>query len=578
MKEHIEATRLFNKVLDPNWVSFLSTSIFFFIYLFIFHPGYGINDDPKIISLFAGYPGGNPAPYFVNSNILIGLILKPFYGLHTSINWEILLFFAVNFLSMWGLLQIILSGSTSRRQQIVSGLVALACDAYFVLNITYTNIASFACLSGICLFFATFRSTTDLNKMTIACGTALIFISSLIRFETLPLILSMALPGVIVSRGYFKIKKLALGLIIPCVFVSGGYLFNRAYLHFLPDWHQYDIYNKTRVLIDDTHRFENMHTEIRFIGWSSNDQELFAHWFYPDQRIYSLGHLQYLVQNISGITNNKIEAAKSFAYRLITPGLSPYMVVILALGLWLLSSGFFKKAWLPLLAIFSICLAENLYLAWAWKIADRTIYSTVAAAVILGIVFMNWFSDGNSNGFSTKGWKPGIQRFLLYASALFAILSIGLFLNQSIQTTELNLNKKTAYKNILTDLDGLKIAGAIPPNSLIISPAHGLPLEWSNPFTLNFPNTDYLDTGWITFSPFYEHILQDFDIQSLPDALYKNNNIYLMTKSTFTVFLGRYYQEHENITVTFQPIYSMPNEFNIPGYDDIRLYKVVKLK
>jgi hypothetical protein len=100
-------------------------------------------------------------------------------------------------------------------------------------------------------------------------------------------------------------------------------------------------------------------------------------------------------------------------------------------------------------------------------------------------------------------------------------------------------------------------------------------MDWSNPFILEFPNIPYLNTGWITFSPVYNQVLQDFEIHSLPDALYQKNNIYLMTKSTFTVFLGRYYQEHENISVVFKTIYIMPNSFNFPGYDDVRIYKVV---
>jgi hypothetical protein len=127
-------------------------------------------------------------------------------------------------------------------------------------------------------------------------------------------------------------------------------------------------------------------------------------------------------------------------------------------------------------------------------------------------------------------------------------------------------------------MDALRSNGAIPRNSLIISPAHGFPMEWSNPFVINFPTVPYLDTGWITFSPPYEEVLREYDIQYLPDALYQKNNIYLMTRAGFTVFLGRYYQEHENISVEFRSIYNMPNTYEFAGYDDIKLYQVLKSK
>lgn len=576
MKVRILINGFYRYFSTPPWASFLYTLIFFIIHLFLFHPGYGINDDLKIISLAAGYPGDTPAPFLVYSNVLVGFFLIPFYALHTALNWEILFFVAVNFLSVWAFLHIIFSQPWQVRQKLFSVLVILACNAYFILNLTFTTIAAFACLSGICLILAASSSSTTLHKGHFAGGTALIFIGSLIRFEVLLLCFSLALPAVLFSRSIFNFKKLVIASIAPCLFVAGGYAFNRAYLHFTPDWHAYNIYDKTRVLIDDTHRLENMHSEIRFIGWSGNDQELFAHWFFPDRRIYSLGHLQYLVKNISGTSNDLVGPALAFFIQMITPGLIPYLLILISIYLWMQSFGLSKYVSLPLLAIICVCLVDNIYLAWAWKIADRTIYSSVLSALVLGVLFVNWNGERLPDNDPVPHQETNTSRFAFYGSLLFLTVALGLVLNQSSMTTRNNLKKQASYRQILGNLDALRNAGIISRNSLIISPAHGLPMEWSNPFTLNFPSIPYLDTGWITFSPSYEQVLQEFDIQYLPDALYQKTNIYLMTKSSFTVFLGRYYQEHENITVDFQSIYAMPNTFNFPGYDDIHLYKVVK--
>ena len=221
------------------------------------------------------------------------------------------------------------------------------------------------------------------------------------------------------------------------------------------------------------------------------------------------------------------------------------------------------------------CLAGNFYLAWAWKIADQVIYSSVLAAVVSGMLFVNWHSQSKPNLTSTSVLMTGISRLTFYFSVLIWLLALGLILNQSFLTSRININKQSAYQQILTDLKELQTTGIIPQNSLIISPAHGLPLDWSNPFVLTFPPVPYFDTGWITFSPAYEQVLREFGIQYLPDALYQKNNIYLMTKSSFTVFLGRYYQEHENISVIFHPIYTMPNPLNLATYDNVQIYKVV---
>jgi hypothetical protein len=576
MKDSILDNRFYRYFLAPKWGSLLCTTIFFIIYLFLFRPGYGINDDLQMISLVAGYPGGNPAPFIVHSNVLIGLILAPLYAFHTMINWEVLFFVGLNFISVWAFLNIIFSLATQPRQKLFGVATILACDAYFILNITYTTIAAFACLSGVFLLLAASRSSTTLKKGNIALGTALVLMGSLLRFEMLPLSLSITLPAVLFSRRSFNIKNFLMAWIAPFLFVAAGYVFNRVYLHFSPEWHAYNMYDQTRVLIDDTHRLENMHSEIHFIGWSGNDQELFGRWFFPDRRIYSLGHLQYLVKNISGVSTNLYGSALAFFNQLISPGLIPYILILISTCLWTQSYGLLKKASLPLLAIGLMFLADNLYLAWAWKIADRTIYFSVLALVISGMLFVNWLGEREPNSAATTVQKTGISRFTFYGSVLVLILALGLILNQSILTTSNNINKQSAYQQIRGELGALQTAGIISENTLIISPAHGLPMEWSNPFVLAFPSTQYLETGWATFSPFYEQVLREFNIQSLPDALYQKNNVYLMTQSSFTAFLGRYYQEHENISVVFQPIYTMPNSFNFPFYNNVQLYKVVK--
>src|ERR1700690_224332 len=174
MKDRITKNRYFPKFSTPKWAAFFCTLAFFTIFLFLFHPGYGINDDLKIIWLVVGYPGGNPVPFLVYSNVLLGLILTPLYALHTIINWEILGFVATNFLSVWVFLYIVLSHSSQTRQKIFGIMVILACDAYFILNITFTTIAAFTCLSGICLILASARSSTTLQKRYIALGTLLI--------------------------------------------------------------------------------------------------------------------------------------------------------------------------------------------------------------------------------------------------------------------------------------------------------------------------------------------------------------------------------------------------------------------
>ncbi len=130
------------------------------------------------------------------------------------------------------------------------------------------------------------------------------------------------------------------------------------------------------------------------------------------------------------------------------------------------------------------------------------------------------------------------------------------------------------YARIRSDLQAMVRDGILPERALIISPAHGLPYEWSNPFELDRPSPAYLDTGWITFSPSYLKTLTAFDVGSSPESLLDSDRAFLMTQKDLVPFLSRYYAEHYNLTVEFDVVYQMPNPHNWLDYDDIFIYRL----
>ena len=87
----------------------LVTTVFFALVLGILHPGYAINDDIKIIAIAAGYPGVQPSPFLIFSNVLLGFLLVALYKIPSSVNWEIILFLVVDGISLYTLLNFIAS-------------------------------------------------------------------------------------------------------------------------------------------------------------------------------------------------------------------------------------------------------------------------------------------------------------------------------------------------------------------------------------------------------------------------------------------------------------------------------------
>ncbi len=562
-------------VSTPWIASLLCTSVFFAIFFGIFHPGYAINDDLKMIAIAAGYPANNPAPFLVFSNVLLGIVLVPLYSLHTTVNWEIWIFCTMNFFSVWAVLHILFSGSLPKRNKVLGVSLILASGAYFALNITFTSVAALSCFAGYCMLFSAAQSKTGKPKLQFAGGTVLILLGSVVRIEMLALVLPIFVLALVIQYRSINLKNLTIAIALAGTVVFTGYVFDRLYVRAHPDWHTYYTYNKAAQMLQDAHRLDNTGRQIRTIGWSGNDQELFARSFFPDADIYTLDRIQYLDNHVPGASQNILYTFRNFFVRLGSSWTILLLLAMIFIALWSLIGKPSKSTIAAVIGIAILCLVENLGLLWAYKDPYWVLNSTLAISAAFEILTLNWM-------YGNRGQQPPSSQIRSAAGYYAVILVTGLvaamIMVQSIATSSDNLKKQEAYQGILADLHRLQLDGKMARDPVIISPAHGIPWEWSNPFVLGFPDVKFLDTGWSTFSPSYEEAMQNFGIQSLPEALYQRDNLYLMTETIFKGFLARYYEEHEKISVDFQTVYQMPNTYHFPLYDGLEIYKVVQSK
>ena len=117
--------------------------------------------------------------------------------------------------------------------------------------------------------------------------------------------------------------------------------------------------------------------------------------------------------------------------------------------------------------------------------------------------------------------------------------------------------------------------GSIEQKALIISPAYGIPWEWSNPLFLEFPKARYLVTNWGTFSPAYNDVLEEFQVKSLPSGLYQSENVYVMVDSSTIKAIVQFIKEHEGVNITAKAIYSLPSRCCVGTvYSGVTLFKL----
>ena len=488
----------------------------------------------------------------------------------------------LNFLSVWALSYVALSRPLHNIYKLAAILAILTCDGFFLINITYTEIAAFATLAGSCLILMTAYPPILLNRSLWVCGGFLILIGSLLRIDAIYLVLLTILPATLMLYRIFDRKRLAFALAFTSLMVAGCYAFNKIYVEAHPDWNSYYIYNHARSMIQDTPRahIENIRDALPDVGWTGNDYTLFLNWFFPDQKVYSLSQLQYLVNHVSdneSSINDAIMSYFHFHHIFNARDTFPYLLVIAATWILALIHPPLRRA-LPALAMLLVSsLILILYLVWKENLPLHVWYSFLATIGIFGLCILSWHVNA-AQPTSHVGRK--ILSFVVPVVVLF-MTSVALILVlywASIETRE-NISKQSAYQQMLAELDSLQAKGKITSNALIISPAVGIPIEWSNPLFLNLPHIQYFQMEWLTFSPVYDKVLQDYAVQSLPAGFYQNNNIYLITKTSMVSSVIQAIKANEGVIVKAEFIYPTSDQpDNSDAFAGVVLYRLIQQK
>ncbi len=561
----------------PGIASLTVTLLYFILCLLIFRPGYETDDDIGIISIASGYLGGQPTPFLVFSNVVWGFLLKALYQLPTRINWEIWLFLFLNFVSVWALIHLFMTRPWSRGMRAMGVLTVLVVDAYFLLNINFTSMAAFASLAGLCLVVAVTRRDASFSPWQAGLGIFMVLAGSLIRIESSLIVLALLLPAVILLFKSFHLRRLILSLGILVALVAGGYLFDRLYVSSFPDWAAFNTYNLTRSMLHDTPRLANMGGTIREVGWSENDLVMFTHWFFPDPAVYSLQNLEYLVAHVPDTRPSLPGIAATFFHQLLSLASIPYLLAILLT--WL--AGFYSIRWKrvapPLFVLLILFTLLSLYLSWTQKLPYRVLLPLLGCIAIFEFfVFIAPAREQDiANAGSTASGPLASLRTIGIGLSLAAAL--GIVLLQAADTSRSNTVKQSAYRGILSDLQTLRNDGKIQADALILSPAVGIPLEWSNPMVLDFPAIRFMSMGWLTYSPPYQAVLRQYGVASLPAGLYQNDRVYLMERSNIMYGILNFIREHERVEVKGEALYAMPNVSGDDTYADVHLYKIVQL-
>ena len=308
------------------------------------------------------------------------------------------------------------------------------------------------------------------------------------------------------------------------------------------------------------------------MGWNGNDYRLFLNWFFPDQKIYSLSKLQYLVDHVSDHEGSVTDAVLSyfqFHHIFNARDTFPYLMIITVTWLLALIHPPLRRAFPALAVPLITSLILILYLVWTESVPLHVWYSFLATIGIFGLCVLSW--NVNAAGFDIQSEQKISSAAMASVFLAMTSIALALVLYWASVTTGENIARQSSYQQMLTDLDSLQAQGEIASNALIISPAVGIPIEWSNPLILNFPRIHYFQMEWLTSSPIYDEVFQDYGVQSLPSGIYQEDNIYLITRKSLIPSVVQSIKDNEEIDVKAELIYSSDNE-------DVALYRLIRQK
>jgi len=547
-KRHVQ------RVLSKPWVvSLLITAVSFLISLLTIKMGYGVNDDIVMISIVSG-AFGKASEFMVHSNVLWGLLLKLFYQFPTSINWEIVLFVLIDLLSLWALLSIVLSVPTTKLLKTLFLIAVLIGNGYFLLDISFTAIAAISASAGFSLVFFHPQREKKLLSFPSVSGIGLILISSLIRNISTLMIAVLFFPVILMNLRYFLVRRSFFPLLMAAFLVAGGVFFNKIYVELSPSWNTFYSYNYAHAQLINTPHFENSKGIVASVGWTQNDYDLMYSWFFPDGATFSPEKMLSLVNDSSGFAGSG-SVIQEFQTRIFTLTVFPYLLLLGLGALTVIYSTRDQKALLTLLIVFFTPILILFILAFTQKVVNYVTIPLLMGSICLEFLLCGFFSKQDKEP-NPVLIQSSLERIILMITILITFLvGAGANTYSLFQSSKNNLNHQIAYEQILTQLDKLQSTDDFKKDAQIFDlSGSGIPWEWSNPWTLQFPKLPIQIMGWLTFSPPFNKSVSQLGVSLLPDALYQKDNVYLVTEPGITPYIEKYFQEHDGIQVKSVPI------------------------
>lgn len=293
----------------------------------VFGPFYQTNDDVAMRLLAEGtfVPQGQPLPFLMHVNVIVGRLLSFAYGLTHALPWYDLLMGAGMTAAAGALLFV--WGTSGHQLEIVW---AFLFAVFFLLpsfvHVQFSLVGLGCAAAGMVMLVRALAEPVAARdfRLCLLSGTSLLVWGAMIRFEGAVLMILqgaiLALPFVIAAwrapeqRPRVRLTVLAsfaAGLLIVLSFALNQYVYAKA-----TGWSDFYEYNLRRSRINEYITPERITPEAvqrmaTQVGWSSTDFALFRNWFFTDPNLYSLAKVRQAEELFYGASDKPTEESRA---------------------------------------------------------------------------------------------------------------------------------------------------------------------------------------------------------------------------------------------------------------------------
>lgn len=551
----------------PLTFSFAAVLVLLAVTWGLFRPSYDTNDD-VFISMIAAGQGFCPAPdeHLIFTNVLVGHALKRLYTAWPQVPWYGLYLLTIHYFAQVTLLFLAITSGRRLAEQAGDNaesfprlrlglyLANFAIVELLMLNnMQFTTTAFLAAQTGVVLLWLAWQrragdATANVNRR-LAAAVAFLLIAALVRPESLAMTLLAGSPlAISISWRQWR------GAIMPCgsaVAIAVGLIvlaatIDRAAYDNDSRWSGFFSYNALRVKFND-YRWTRFTpgTAHAFLdsGWSKNDHDMIANWFFDDAELYREDRLRSVLDSYPWKSDRLSEDYFWQTYRGLGRNRSVW-ATLLALPFFVaaIDRRTAGRRTVVLCGLVSVVMVVALTLNT--KALPLRVYFPLLSFPLCVAVLM---SDLRAGGDSMLAWLK-LRESPRVAPVVMLLLVVGLVMavhHQACRSVRVQKDRR-AMANLIAELrpDG---------HTLIVCWEAAMPFELLSPLDnlQSWSKMPLVNLTWTQRTVWQDDIKRRFKIDDLARAMADREDVLLVATPAHRALFANYAWEHFGVELDF---------------------------